>query len=260
MSSTSASSPAPSASWPATPSVPSSLPTIAESVLLSATLLLLLSVSAAIVIRSYVLRRRQRLLIDAAIRNGTYVPGLPRTLFPGAKPRLYDAFLAPPPDPDLERAIQKARADAGDPEEKQSSLWERIMVRRCVPPRFVSRSTDGRPAHLLKNHLAPCSGSPPVTPPGDDPHILVVVPHEALRPNPNHRSPAPSPSPPPPTPPHTPSTPPAQQVSVAVLIAMPAPHTHRPPHAHSHSSADETLPYVEFGVAQVPLAASAQAS
>jgi hypothetical protein len=39
-----------------------------------ATLVLLLGVSAAIVVRSLVLRRRHRRMIEEAIRNGTYVP------------------------------------------------------------------------------------------------------------------------------------------------------------------------------------------
>ncbi|KAJ3535615.1 hypothetical protein NMY22_g6407 [Coprinellus aureogranulatus] len=40
-----------------------------------ATLVLLLSVSAAIVIRSFILRRRHRLLVEEAMRNGTFIPG-----------------------------------------------------------------------------------------------------------------------------------------------------------------------------------------
>ncbi|KAJ3931819.1 MAG: hypothetical protein NXY57DRAFT_178956 [Lentinula lateritia] len=39
-----------------------------------ATLVLLLGVSAAIVVRSLVLRRRHRRMVEEAIRNGTYVP------------------------------------------------------------------------------------------------------------------------------------------------------------------------------------------
>lgn len=46
------------------------------SLVTPATLVLLLSVSAAIVARSYIIRRRQRRAVEEAIRNGTYVPGL----------------------------------------------------------------------------------------------------------------------------------------------------------------------------------------
>lgn len=77
-----------------------------------ATLVLLLSVSAAIVIRSLLLRRRHRRLVEEAIRNGTYVPGMfgngaglggPWGGFPGGgrgnkvdlamKPKLWEAYL-----------------------------------------------------------------------------------------------------------------------------------------------------------------------
>ncbi|KAF8809893.1 hypothetical protein BYT27DRAFT_7187159 [Phlegmacium glaucopus] len=62
-----------------------------------ATLVLLLSVSAAIVIRSFVLRRRHRLMVEEAIRNGTWVPPSPPTRAPrvdlSKKPALWDAYL-----------------------------------------------------------------------------------------------------------------------------------------------------------------------
>lgn len=63
-----------------------------------ATLVLLLSVSAAIVVRSYILRRRHRREIEEAIRNGTWIP----PAAPGRtgarvdlskKPRMWDAYL-----------------------------------------------------------------------------------------------------------------------------------------------------------------------
>ncbi|GJE89118.1 hypothetical protein PsYK624_052120 [Phanerochaete sordida] len=58
------------------------------------TLVLLLTVSGAIVTRSVVLRRRHRRLVEEAIRNGTYVPPASRTRRRlGEKPVLHDAFL-----------------------------------------------------------------------------------------------------------------------------------------------------------------------
>ncbi|ETW77655.1 hypothetical protein HETIRDRAFT_421763 [Heterobasidion irregulare TC 32-1] len=61
------------------------------------TLVLLLTVSATIVFRSTLLRRRQRTAILAAIANGTYVPPSPpsranQSVF-GEKPRMYEVFL-----------------------------------------------------------------------------------------------------------------------------------------------------------------------
>ncbi|KAI3614255.1 hypothetical protein WG66_000074 [Moniliophthora roreri] len=62
-----------------------------------ATLVLLLGVSAAIVIRSLLLRRRHRRMIEEAIRNGTWVPpaNSSRTkVDPSMKPKMYEAYLA----------------------------------------------------------------------------------------------------------------------------------------------------------------------
>lgn len=63
-----------------------------------ATLVLLLGVSAAIVVRSLILRRRHRRMIEEAIRNGTYVP--PNVLAnsrgridPAKKPKLWEAAV-----------------------------------------------------------------------------------------------------------------------------------------------------------------------
>ncbi|KAF5326510.1 hypothetical protein D9611_000717 [Ephemerocybe angulata] len=64
-----------------------------------ATLVLLLSVSAAIVIRSFILRRRHRLMVEEAMRNGTWVPQEPggRTQRRGVdlskKPGMWDVYL-----------------------------------------------------------------------------------------------------------------------------------------------------------------------
>lgn len=63
-----------------------------------ATLVLLLSVSAAIVVRSFLLRRRHRRLIEEAIRNGTWIPPAPTgrsgpRVDLSKKPRLWEAYL-----------------------------------------------------------------------------------------------------------------------------------------------------------------------
>ncbi|KAK7677215.1 hypothetical protein QCA50_019809 [Cerrena zonata] len=69
-----------------------------------ATLVLLLTVSGAIVIRSYIIRRNQREAIERAIRDGTYVPPSPGAGFGGRgrgkgkvdlskKPGIWDVYL-----------------------------------------------------------------------------------------------------------------------------------------------------------------------
>jgi len=62
-----------------------------------ATLVLLLSVSGAIVVRSFILRRRHRRMVEEAIRNGTYVaptpPTRPARVDLSQKPELWEAYL-----------------------------------------------------------------------------------------------------------------------------------------------------------------------
>ena len=69
-----------------------------------ATLVLLLAVSAAIVVRSYLIRRRQRRLLDDAVRDGL-LPAAPGGFGPGAgrapgtarRPELVDVYLGSAP-------------------------------------------------------------------------------------------------------------------------------------------------------------------
>ncbi|KAJ6587978.1 hypothetical protein B0H19DRAFT_196703 [Mycena capillaripes] len=62
-----------------------------------ATLILLLGVSSAIVFRSILLRRRHRRMVAEAIANGTWNPPAPRVRVDlRKKPRLWDAWVAPP--------------------------------------------------------------------------------------------------------------------------------------------------------------------
>ena len=59
-----------------------------------ATLILLLSVSGLIAVRSYILRRRHQRMIEEAIRNGTYVPPVrPGHVDPSKKPQLWEAYI-----------------------------------------------------------------------------------------------------------------------------------------------------------------------
>ena len=61
------------------------------------TIVLLLSVSGAILVRSIIIRRRHRQMVDLAIRNGTYVPptppARPARVDMSEKPELWEAYL-----------------------------------------------------------------------------------------------------------------------------------------------------------------------
>lgn len=88
---------------------------------LVATLVLLLAVSSAIVIRSLILRRRHQRLVEEAIRTGTW---LPHTLDAptgrrrrdiGQKPKLWEAWL-------------HTNDDDGECEVNEKSKWTDITV------------------------------------------------------------------------------------------------------------------------------------
>ncbi|KAH9924950.1 hypothetical protein B0H21DRAFT_826686 [Amylocystis lapponica] len=218
-SSTSSDGPSPSTT------VPSSGPTLTSSASLYlytflATLILLLSISAAIVVRSYILRRRQRRMIEEAIRNGTYVPPprSPRTF--GEKPRLHDVYLALDAE-DVLTGKGLAVSDSGS-----LSSWGSLMPVAAValkPPDALAETTPaGIPparaswlrAWRRRGHRA--TPAVPLTP--------------VVSPKPDEAGPAELCG---------------KEIKVAFLIAMPA------PHRKQHEVEEQPLPHVEFGLAQV---------
>lgn len=89
---------------------------------LIATLVLLLAVSSAIVIRSLILRRRHHRLVEEAIRTGTWLPhrfesGRRRRDI-GQKPKLWEAWL---------------NDDDEDGEENEKRKWGDLMVGNSTP-------------------------------------------------------------------------------------------------------------------------------
>ncbi|PCH42754.1 hypothetical protein WOLCODRAFT_164002 [Wolfiporia cocos MD-104 SS10] len=231
------------------------------------TLILLLSVSAAIVIRSYYLRRRQRRLINASIADGTYVPPPSRAHRFGAKPVLHNVHVHPLP-----------RTCA-------HHLGESSLTRRTWDPHItpVSATLLRVPTDKPPDACAPASSGDPrmhspgpalrqrrltrlLPPPPPPPPSLRSASHPPSSPHRfPHRSPSPSPCPSPsPLPSPFSSSPNVRQASahpqdsaqqvtsdvdVTVLVVMPAPR-----HSRTHvRGEDEPLPHVEFGVARVPL-------
>ncbi|KAF9007073.1 hypothetical protein BDQ17DRAFT_1423152 [Cyathus striatus] len=243
-----------------------------------ATLVLLLSVSAAIVIRSFILRRRHRAMIEEAIRNGTWVApplasmggGRPKVDL-SKKPKLYEAYLG-----------EKGKSW----EVVKEGGWEEI---RPVMVAYVGKGDEGRDVgrDVVEGQAAV---PPPIPLPLPQPHVESPLPPRrsflsritsAL--SPRSSSPT-SPLPPPVTsslPPaiplpeiHTSSTEKqpeinddtsesGQRVRVAVFIAMPSPAAshrrsmslslHSTPGASSSSDESEPLPHLEMGFAELPL-------
>ncbi|KAJ7729311.1 hypothetical protein B0H16DRAFT_228266 [Mycena metata] len=112
-----------------------------------ATLILLLAVSAAIVVRSLLLRRRHRRMVAEAIANGTWVAPAPRLRVDlRKKPRLWDAFLAPPPV--LAPAASSNTTQGGLSGGEGKDEWDGIMP-------FAASYTPSPPTAAPTSTLAP---------------------------------------------------------------------------------------------------------
>ncbi|KAF8913422.1 hypothetical protein CPB85DRAFT_1299784 [Mucidula mucida] len=177
-----------------------------------ATLVLLLGVSAAIVFRSLILRRRHRAMIDEAIRNGTWVPpanGRGRRIDPMDKPLMHDAHLI------VEAKYAHHEWDLMKP--FSVSYSAPAVQPPAVPP--PPPPTRERVREMMRHVWSHFSSSP--APPAPEPVIPLAPP------------PLPDAS--------------SGPLRVSVLIAMPS---------QNHNYAEhEELPHVEFGVAQVGIAA-----
>ncbi|KAG1773271.1 hypothetical protein EV702DRAFT_1131251 [Suillus placidus] len=186
-----------------------------------ATLVLLLAVSSAIVIRSLVLRRRHQRIVEEAIRAGTWLPHQPydprgsrRRRDIGKKPKLWEAWLR--------SSNEEGPADG-------KCAWYDIMPVYAAHIKSVATPQSPRPE------------SPQIR---SDPSSRTM---RFLRPFRTPFSPAPATSSP--IVPSTPvfsspaiSAPPA--ISVAVLIAMPTP---------QHAREGDGPPAIELGVVEVLL-------
>ncbi|KAJ3557551.1 hypothetical protein NM688_g1414 [Phlebia brevispora] len=215
------------------------------------TLILLLTVSAAIVLRTYFLRRRHRRLVEEAIRNGTYVPPIrtPRTL--GARPRLHDAVLNFYDDDD------ETEEDSG---KSHTTRWTDI-----TPLAVWLSGGEGKPKPSQTPHPSPPSPSMSTERRlrwvhrrlrralllEDTSGVNVAQPIAPVSPSPSASDL-----------PHTPqSISLATNLHVAVLISMPSPpeykqkilqHQRQSVASASLPSAVVDLPAIEFGIATAP--------
>ena len=100
-----------------------------------ATLVLLLAVSAAIVVRSYLIRRRQRRLLDEAVRDGL-LPGAPtgaagagRGALLARKPELVDVYLgSAPAEKGKRRSVSEDGASSVSMGSVGGGWWNAVMV------------------------------------------------------------------------------------------------------------------------------------
>jgi len=114
------------------------------------TLILLLTVSGAIVLRSFLMRRRHRRMVEEAIRNGTYVPPSRTKNQLGQKPVIYDAYLGV--DDATDFAVQgKAKGRSNVPAMGEMK-WEDIL-----PVSALLLNPDGLPYYEFQE----CSAEKP---------------------------------------------------------------------------------------------------
>lgn len=102
-----------------------------------ATLVLLLAVSAAIVVRSYLIRRRQRRLLDDAVRDGLLPAGpggfgsgagAGRALGTARRPELVDVYLGSAPAEKGRRRSVGSEDGAGSTRSVGGGWWNAVMV------------------------------------------------------------------------------------------------------------------------------------
>jgi hypothetical protein len=186
-----------------------------------ATLLLLLGISAAIVARSVLLRRRTRRMFEESIANGTWIPPAPKIpVNLGNKPLLHDAYTNI--DPNHE-----------DVSLKTAGLWDTVkpvsvtLAKADNVPmvdQFSIQQPSSEPQHRqfpLARLLRMRAPTPTLTPSVSESQIV----------SPSH-------------------TTQYKTVTVSVMIAMP----HLPQQkAHHHDGADRECPAVEFGISDVEL-------
>ncbi|KAF7304028.1 hypothetical protein MIND_00634000 [Mycena indigotica] len=211
------------------PSCPNSPPPALYLYTFLSTLVILLLVSAAIVIRSLFLRRQQRI----AIANGTWIP--PPMPFPGGTGRRRHNPYAGLPKPVLFDVFLEANS-----EKLRESRWNGLQPLCVVSVPLHSDSVVSP---------TPLPNAPSTLPPSSTslvPRTLRTAYHYFYPPSP---PPTPPPSAPPiPEPKATelsPSDP--TVVRLGLLVAMPCPELS--PHEE-----ELELPYIEFGVVQVDVA------
>ncbi|KAI0350285.1 hypothetical protein OH77DRAFT_1524986 [Trametes cingulata] len=274
------------------PNVMNTVSTVAESILISATLILLLLVSATIIARSYVIRRRHRAYIAEAIANGTFAP--PVKVRVGKKPKMYQVSLVAEVEEDPPRGEKGGGRPFSIEKEKRKENrldgliveWNRMMPVSCRllrPPRprpdasstsIPSPTPPPPPSRFARfrwrwpgrgHRQAPSPSLTPTNPislpnspplPSQRPVSTRSAPADprpssttmrVLSPDPSEktaRSPTPGSEPAP--------SPTDERVRVAVLISMPFAVAMANKKASEYGTAPE-LPYMEFGVCEVPL-------
>ncbi|KAG9310800.1 hypothetical protein JVU11DRAFT_8652 [Chiua virens] len=202
-------------------------PTNLSYTALVATLVLLLSVSSAIVIRSLILRRRHQRLVEEAIRTGTWMPqrfdtstGRRRRDI-GQKPKLWEAWL-------------HANHGDGEGEDNEKSQWGDITPFYAA---YINPSTSSLQGPT------PTPAENPVDPSSRSPRFIRPFTRRRSPPSPQPTTAVPTADPVPSLPSSSPTATTTPAVRVAVLIAMPNA-------SPKHISDENGPPLVEIGIVE----------
>ncbi|KAI0665598.1 hypothetical protein C8Q78DRAFT_1083834 [Trametes maxima] len=248
-----------------------------------ATLVLLLLVSATIIARSYVIRRRHREFIAQAIANGTYVP--PARIRIGKKPKMFEVALVREVEGAEPRRIPEKTGgwSSIEKEKRRESSWDGLVVEwdKMMPVSCRIR----RPPRPRPQPDDSISSNPELPPPSRFSRWRWLsrglrrtppsISSSTTSPSPSSRSPrasqptlasSPSPADPRPSsatmcvasPTASEKSPLAPSLSdeharVAVLISMPFAAAFAAKKASEYGRSAPDLPYMEFGVCEVPL-------
>jgi hypothetical protein len=225
-----------------------------------ATLVLLLGVSSAIVLRSLLLRRRHRRLVAEAIANGTWPSPIGnghrgRSKAIGEKPKVYEVALGKPATDEEEKTYGAGKEKEKIREKQEDHAWTDFLV--C----HLSLHCTSNFIYLFHSILQPLSAA---YFPTKSMESLSTPSTTSLQPRltSNHfrsyftrnrrTSPAPSTPAAELTPDNETTAAEPRKVTVALFIAMPS--SDPSPFIRTQESSEEELPYMEFGVAELTVA------
>ena len=240
------------------------------------TLVILLIICSGLILRTYMLRRWHRRMIEQGIVNGTYVPSVRNARKIAKKPRLHDVHLVFASVPDRMSEVggtseKDAPRGTGD-----ASCWDDILVRElphglrtlltrpqplslrvvCATPKVSTvKSEQSMPSPQLWSWSRFGFHRPQQSPVPTTPSLTFAF--SPVSPSSQYSTPRTPPSPP------TPSVAdlvedPEPAMDVAVLICMPHDASRRQSlftASQQDGSTSSDFPQVEFGIASVRLEA-----
>ncbi|EIW81383.1 hypothetical protein CONPUDRAFT_73126 [Coniophora puteana RWD-64-598 SS2] len=206
-----------------------------------ATLFILLIISSAIILRSFILRRRFHRRVEEALQNGLYLEldnnvARPTLRVLGTKPRFHEVQVSEPTN-----LKDDESSDSGHG--KSYSSASKLATFLPLAASLVPSSKPNLPRSHSQSTSTSALSSP--TPPSSR-SVFSQFRRRRAAPSGSGSTPPSANSPPPPD-----ADAPSSTLAVSLLIAMPQPHTELHHHEHEHASNEDPVPNVEIGVTHV---------